>query len=401
MSTIAWLLPGLLEGSGGHRTILQHADYLQRQGHRCLLYVETHESFLARSLQKDIRRLFGYQFDEVHAGWRDLRAADMVFATVWYSAKVVRDLTIPCVKCYFVQDYEAQFNPVGDGYLMAENSYRYGLCPITIGRWLPALLERQFGVEAAYFDFCADLSHYRRLPDVARERAICFIFQPDKPRRCAQLGVEALGIVKHCMPEVKIYLYGSKLAGRVWFEHQHLGLLSLAECNRLYNRCSVGLCISSTNPSRIPFEMMAAGLPVVEVYRDNNLYDFPEEPMLLCEPTPESLAAGLIELLKSPDRAQAMGRAGQQFMAERPIEHGLEQFGATVDSLLEGKRQPRRAATVMYSRPPLIAPPRVETRSVRAVQSGPTPDGGRLARLPPLPRKAVRFVYYRLRRLLS
>jgi hypothetical protein len=398
MATIAWLIPGLIEGSGGHRTFLQHADYLRRQGHGCRIYVENVDVRSATWLRDEIRRLFGFDFDEVYPGWSNIQAADMVFATVWYSAKVVRDLPFPCIKAYFVQDLEAQFNPMGDGYLMAENSYRYGLRPITIGRWLPAMLARDFQVRASFFDFCADLNVYRPLPGVAREKSVCFIYQPDKPRRCPELGIEALGIVKHYMPEVKIYLYGAKMAGRIWFEHENLGLLKLDDCNRLYNRCAVGLCISSTNPSRIPFEMMAAGLPVVEVHRDNTLYDFPEGAMLLCEQTPESLAAGLMMVLSAPDRAEAMGRAGIDYMRGRPIDYGLEQFGTAVARLLRGEEQAGDAPERMYGRAAMKATGAEAALPAGANPGGQLPDRGRLAFLPLGLRKALRFVYYRLRR---
>jgi len=400
MTTIAWLIPSLLEGSGGHRTILQHADHLQRHGHRCILYMENaeHEQYSNGTFRKNIKRMFGYDFTDVRAGWSEIEPADMVFATAWYSATVVRALPFPCVKAYFVQDFEAQFNPMGDGYLMAENSYRYGLHSITIGRWLQALLEREFGAKSVFFDFCADLAVYRRLPRVAREKAVCFIYQPDKPRRCAELGLEALGIVKHHMPEVKIYLYGSKQTGRVWFEHENLGLMGLEDCNHLYNRCAAGLCISSTNPSRIPFEMMAAGLPVVEVYRDNTLYDFPEQAMLLCEQTPESLARGLMELLAEPEHRTAMGASSVDFMRKRPVEHGLEQFRSAVDCLLRGDTPPHQASTPMYTRPALVSE---VSEPIGVPLAEPLRDRGRLAVLPPLPRKIMRFFYHRLRRLLS
>jgi hypothetical protein len=399
MTSIAWLVPSLLEGSGGHRTILQHADYLQRCGYRCVLYVEDNGALSRSSVGRAVRQMFGFHFEDVRLGWSEVEPADMVFATIWYSARLVRDLPFDTIRCYFVQDFEAQFNPMGDAYLMAENSYRYGLHPITIGRWLTAMLERQFGVSASYFDFCADLDMYRRLPEVPREKAVCFIYQPEKFRRCPEIGIEALGILKHAMPDVKIYLYGSKSAGRVWFEHENLGLLSLEECNRLYNRCAVGLCISATNPSRIPFEMMAAGLPVVEVCRENTLYDFPEKAVLLCESTPESLARGLMERLTHLNEAEAAGEAGARFMGERPIRHGLEQFLGEVEALLAGGSLSKQTIEPMYRQTCLVA-------EVGGPSSGrgsgiPFSDRGRLAFLPPLLRRIVRFFYYGVRRLLS
>ena len=35
----AWVLPSLIEGSGGHRTILQNVQYLIRKGYECDVYV--------------------------------------------------------------------------------------------------------------------------------------------------------------------------------------------------------------------------------------------------------------------------------------------------------------------------------------------------------------------------
>lgn len=401
MATIAWLIPHLLEGSGGHRTILQHAAFLQRRGHHCVLYFEDNQYLSEKEARKDIVRLFGFEFDNVRLGWSNVRPADLVFATIWYSATIVRDLPFPCIKSYFVQDYEAWFNPIGDGFLMAENSYRYGLYPICIGRWLPTKLKNRFNAQGAHFDFCADLSIYRRLPDIPQERAVCFVFQPEKTRRCTQIGIEALGIVKHVMPEANIYLYGSTHSGHMWFDHTHLGLLRLEECNRLYNRCTVGLCLSTSNPSRIPFEMMAAGLPVVEMYRENNLYDFPQDAVLLCDPTPESLAEGLLRFLRNPLLARTMGQAGMNFMATRPSEKGFVQFLEVVEALLRGKDLPDATLEPMYQLPPVISDSYENGRSDGKGMPPQVPiDRGRLAFLPPGVRMVMRSGYRAIRRLV-
>ncbi|KVN96266.1 hypothetical protein WJ69_02850 [Burkholderia ubonensis] len=251
---------------------------------------------------------------------------------------------------------------------MAENSYRYGLAPVTIGRWLRHELDTCFNTASAHFDFCADTSIYRPLPNVQKELAICFICQPDKPRRGANLGIEALGIVKHVMPDVQIYLYGSRSRANVWFEHTNLGLLDLHECNALYNRSAVGFCISSSNPSRIPFEMMAAGLPVVELHRSNTLYDLPEDATLLCDQNPESLAEGLLSLLRDEARRTEMGRAATTFMADRPLESGMRQFLSAVQEI-EAKplREGFAAVAVepLYRTAPVVASPFLNSVSLK------------------------------------
>ena len=403
MAHIAWLVPSLIEGSGGHRTILQHADFLQSQGHRCTLYMENGSDLSSANLKKSIPRIFGFEFEDVRAGWNTIEPADMVFATIWYSARVVRDLAFPCIRCYFVQDYEALFHPMGSAHVMAENSYRYGLNPITIGRWLPARLADRFDVGAACFDFCADLDVYHPVESLRHDSySVCFIYQPEKPRRCAELGIEALGIVKHRSPQTKIILYGSKVAGKVWFAHENRGLLGLEQCNELYNRCSVGLCISTTNPSRIPFEMMAAGLPVVEVHGDNTVYDLPQDAVALCEPTPESLAKGILDVLSDAVRAASMGQAGTRFMRGRPLAHGLEQFGDVVQSLLDGKGLPSVRPEPLYRLAPIRSSLEALAKFEIPGHVAPLqPNSGRLGFLPRPLRSVARAGVRAIRRLKS
>ncbi|MCX8566595.1 MAG: Glycosyltransferase involved in cell wall bisynthesis [Glomeribacter sp. 1016415] len=360
MAKIAWLIPPLMEGSGGHRTILQHAFALEARGHECALYIEgTAPS--KKSAIKQIEVMFGYCFANAVYGWENIEPADLAMATMWYTAAIVRSLPFPCLKMYFVQDYEPYFYPMGDNYLMAESSYTYGLTPVTIGRWLSHELKKRFNIESYYFEFGADLSVYKPLPNIEKELAVCFIYQPGKPRRCARIGLEALSIVKHKMPEVKIYLYGSQEKGHIGFEHEHLGLLNLHDCNALYNRSAVGLCLSSSNPSRIPFEMMAAGLPLVEMWRENTLYDLPVEAVMLCLSTPEAIAEGILTLLQDEQQRIQMGKAAAAFMSERPLSIETNRFIEVTEIELRGKPSSNDTPERIYTKGPIVSGLRVGT----------------------------------------
>ena len=353
----AWVLPSLIEGSGGHRTILQNVQYLIRKGYECDVYVEDKgEVKNSEELRRQAETLFGKHDCRFILGYDIQGEYDIIFATAWFTAKVVRDCNSKAVKAYFIQDFEALFNPMGDGYILACNSYGYGLKPVTIGRWLSHKMQTEYRTPSRYFDFCADRRIYRPLPEAKKEHAICFVYQPDKPRRCSVLGIEALGIVKFLRPDVKIYLYGSNIKGNVWFEHENLGIIPLEKCNALYNKCEVGLCISSSNPSRIPFEMMAAGLPVVDLYMENNFYDMPNEGVRLAHTTPESIAQALIEILDHPEKAAEMSEAGKRYMEDKDLEHGFEQFYAAVSDMA-ARREPAEPAVYdrSYTRPAVSA----------------------------------------------
>lgn len=358
MKKAAWIIPSLLEGSGGHRTILQNASYLTSKHEFCCdIYIEDdgscrNDEELKQLVEKYFGVISGCHF---FLGFELRQTYDVIFATAWYTAKIVRDIPGNAEKIYFIQDFEALFNPMGDGYLLACNSYCYGLKPITIGRWLTHKMRTEFSAPSQFFDFCADKSVYRVLPGVQKENAICFVYQPDKPRRCSTIGIEALGIVKYLRPNVKIYLYGSKQKGNVWFEHTNLEIIPIEQCNELYNKCSVGLCISSSNPSRIPFEMMSAGLPVVELYMENNLYDVPEGGVSLAHYTPESIAEAIIRVLDSKESQQEMGQVGLEYMQDRDLIKGFEQFYEAVQNVINRTIPEVTTSGKLYTRPPVIA----------------------------------------------
>ena len=75
--------------------------------------------------------------------------------------------------------------------------------------------------------------------------------------------------------------------------HVHHGLLSEAELGDLYNSAMCGVALSATNPSRVPFEMVASGLPVVDLRTRTTSLDYQSLPITLAEPTPNGIADGI------------------------------------------------------------------------------------------------------------
>ena len=285
---IAWVMPHPGKGSGGHRTIIQNVNALIRAGYECDIFVEEDGVSTSEMVRQKINEWYEPCTAGVYVGFKFEKDYDLLFATGWQTIEFVKKLPAK-KKAYFIQDYEPWFFPMGDQYLITENSYKYGFLPVTIGKWLAHKMEQEFNTPAEYFDFGADLNVYKPLENVEKENAICYVYQPEKPRRCDYIGLKALKLVKAMRPEVKIYLYGSEQVTRpIDFECENLHIIPVEKCNELYNKCKVGICMSASNPSRIPFEMMAAGLPVVELYKENNLYDLPDEGVLLADTTPEA-----------------------------------------------------------------------------------------------------------------
>lgn len=350
---IAWFVPDFNECSGGHRTIFQNMNALIERGYACDLYVKPCEPKLPIEIYEKLTKWYGAFNGDVFNDYTLARTYDAVIATGWDTAKPVA-MTECNNKLYFIQDYEPWFFPMGQDYLGARESYRYGLRGISIGNWLPVKLDKEYGMKVLSFSFGADLSVYKKNNNVKKEDAICFIFQPGKPRRCTDLGLKALRIIQSLRPDIKIYLFGSDKLIPKSENVVHLGMLTTKECNNLYNKCKVGLCLSASNPSRIPFEMMASGLPVVDLYLDNNLYDFPTDGCLLAAPQPEALATAIIKLFDDEKLRKKMSIAGEKYMKKYDLSRGFKEFGESVDKLIGGKECKTIIRQKSYNRDPIM-----------------------------------------------
>jgi len=343
MATLDVLLPTPLQGSGGHRTIVVNAEYLAAEGHRVRLHVQKQRR--QRDPVGKTRQWFPVNRCEVLAGWPDrLPDSDAVMATAWFTAAPVAGLSTPGRRLYFVQDYEPLFHPAGDLSLAATASYELGLETLVIGNWLRQKLWVDHLATTAVVPFGADLQTYHPT-DIVRRRQVAAIYQADKPRRCPQLVRAALRMV--LAQGVPVITFGSAKSPDLGTGHRHLGIVSPAELASLYQQSAAGLCISASNPSRVPFEMMASGLPVVEAHLPNTLYDLPEGGALLARPDAPSLARALMSAVD----AEQGSWTGHQYMQGHP--HDLE--GHAFAAFVLGEQEPTAGGSrPRYTQPAVI-----------------------------------------------
>jgi glycosyltransferase involved in cell wall biosynthesis len=361
MLNIALLAPSPIRGSGGVARIYNFASALNENGYVADIYVSDSAGRSGRDLREDARRYYAVDSVHVVAGVKLEKKYDLIIATQWETARVVRDMPAT-TRAYFIQDFEACFNPVGDGTILAENSYLYGLKTITYGRWLALKLYSEFGNSSYYCNFSTDPTVFRLRQDMKnrlqKPPAICFIYQHDKPRRCPQLGIEALGIVKNLRPDVELYFVGSAESPSIWYDYTNMGLLSTEGLNEVYNRCHVGLCLSSSNPSCNAFDMMSAGLPSVDLYRENNLFDVPAGGVLLAHQTPESLAEAILTLISNPEKLVKMSDFGIAYMKSKSAKSEKKEFLSAIHDILSGKEHEFDVAEVLrhrYTAQPVVA----------------------------------------------
>jgi len=229
-----------------------------------VLFVYDGQGGDARQYESVIRTWWPKVRAEVRTVRNGLRGMDAYVATAWMTAHVLARHAegLSGERFYLVQDFEPYFYPRGSAYELAEDTYRFGFRPITVGHWLADELHARFGLESTVAEFGCDTATYR-VTNRDERPGVVFYAKPGTARRGYELGVLALERLNRARPEIEIHTFGVE-ARRLPFEatiHSHL---EPAKLNELYNRCGAGLALSFTNISLIPYELLAAGVvPVV------------------------------------------------------------------------------------------------------------------------------------------
>lgn len=339
---IATVIPSFRRGSGGHATIVQLLRQLRERGHEVTVWLEDCEGRHAREpaalTQASFEDFFAADGLGPQAGFEDWQGADVVLATGWQT--VARSLLLPGVaaRAYLVQDHEPDFYGASAEALWAAASYSSGLYCIAASAWLAELLRERYGASASHFDLACDHDVYR--PGGARrDDLVAFYARAVTPRRAVPLGLLALRELARRRPRVQIVLYGEGSALQPGFAHRNAGVLEAARLADLYREATVGMVLSLTNPSLVCLEMMACGLPCVELASDSMLASFGRDGALqLADPDPLALCDALEALLDDPVRREALGQAGQTLARERGWRQAADQVERSLRSLLAGER---------------------------------------------------------------
>jgi glycosyltransferase involved in cell wall biosynthesis len=345
--TVAWVVPVWSVGSGGHTTIFRLVRELEQRGHRCSIHLFDPERQQGRSgaqLREQIREHF---VDIEATVFRDLSSwsgADVAVATEWRTAFPVRDLPGCKAKVCLVQDHEPEFYATSSESIWAGDSYRMGFKYVAYTPWMADLLRERYGVDARYFECGTDLDVYDFAGEDGREPGVIAVYaRRETSRRAVELALAGIGTLFERRPGVRVVLFGSNFGVSTPFPCEDLGVQPPRELAALYRRASAGVVFSLTTHSLVAHEMMASGLPLVELEGDNvqSALGPSGEHVELAERTPDSIADALDRILDDRERASAMARRARRFVEERTwsragdqLEHALQEaMAASADAV--------------------------------------------------------------------
>ena len=267
----------------------------------------------------------------VFKGFENWYGADVVVATGWETAYPVMMLPLCRARAYLIHDHENEFFATSAHSLWAERTYSFDMFPIAGSEWLRDLIEERYGRRGTAFRFGVEHDVYRELAVERDRNTVIFYSRDSTPRRAVPLGLLALDELWRRRPDVRIVLFGDDEPTKTTFPHESLGVVSTAELARRYNQATVGLSLSLTNYSLIPQEMMACGLPCVDLAGGSPEVAFGRDgPVELAEPDPIALADAIEALLDDEQRWRRRSAAGLAFVADaswdvaaRQVEAGL------------------------------------------------------------------------------
>jgi glycosyltransferase involved in cell wall biosynthesis len=315
-NVINWVIPDFGIGSGGHLNIFRLIMMLEKNGFTNRIVIAGGSQFQsAEAARACIREHFSPVEAEVSLGAENLRPAAATIATSWTTAYAVRNFRTTKHKIYFVQDYEPFFYAHGSDYSFAEATYNFGFIGITAGGWLAQKLAAEHGMVTYDMGFSYDRHLYRQIERRSPERRRVFFYaRRVTQRRAFELGMLTLESVYRRLPNAEFILAGWDTIGyRLPFPHLSAGNVALEDLADLYSQCDVALVLSTTNLSLLPLELMACGCPVVSNNGPNVAWLLNDSNSIMCEPTPEALAEGVVAVLENKTLRKKLAKAGMAF----------------------------------------------------------------------------------------
>lgn len=315
-----WIVPDFRPGAGGHMVIFKMMYHLQERGHRHTLWImhpnqhkqpgevitTLHEHFFP--LNPDVKLLDRDSLTDLQG--------DALIATDRWTTYYARAAAGVRAKFYFVQDFEPVFYPLGAEYLLTENTYHFGFQFIASSPWLKKKLHELGQNEVTTIDYAYDPTRYFLDEKVRRhEKTIVFYSRGATPRRAVELGFLALSLLYRIRQDVRIIFFGDHPKPYLLdFPYEDRGILSHRELGELYREATLGLVFSATNISLIPKEMMACGLPVIDLERENTVSSLPEGCASLVRPDPHAIAERIHSLLDDAATRQALAERALSYV---------------------------------------------------------------------------------------
>ena len=330
---LAMAIPTFSRGSGGHNTLFQIFTRLEQRGHLCSAWLVDPYGYAASTwpavLREEIREYFAPFEGPVYKGFEQWQGADVAIATGWQTVHSLLRVGGCRARAYVVNDHEPEFYAASTEQALSEETYRYGMHCIAASPWLRDLLIDRYDTSAEAFQLGVEHDVYKPRPVERRRDTVIYYARYVTPRRAVPIGLMALAELKRRRPDVRVVLFGTGEVLDASFPYERLDILNPTQLSWLYSEATVGLCLSLTNFSLMPKEMLACGLPCVELAGVSAESIFGADgPLALAELDSNKIADRIEGLLDNRSEWERRSREGIDFVASHTWDHATDEVEA-------------------------------------------------------------------------
>jgi len=298
---IIWIVPPIAKGGGGATTISRFIKYFALKGIPQEVQVTSMHVVDLKS-QESCWRDLGIMKNIPIKLFKHSKTNEIVIVTAWQTYTKGISISARNRRILFLQDDEAGFEPVSDlGNLLQVTIKNFDYA-ITAGDWLKKTVAREIN-SVCHFEFGVDSIYFS--PFNFRHRHLIAFHQPDKPRRMGGLMAAFLREFHESNPSWDISTVGSNIVDNSLSFVNQRGVLDPVDLASLYRSGNIGVILSATNASLVPYEMASTGLHVVTNTGANSewLGHFPQ--LNYCDANLNSLSNTTNKLLNKAQQQSA------------------------------------------------------------------------------------------------
>ncbi|MDE6059139.1 MAG: glycosyltransferase family 1 protein [Clostridia bacterium] len=308
VKSIVFVIPPISKGAGGHTSILRIGTYLSSHGYDVVYAVDSTDFEEPQQIEQAKGCLSNYLGEIKSYKSIENNHYDIVIATDVMSVYYAQRLS--GYKIIFVQDYEPLFFATGDYSYIAKQVYKMGFHLISLGEWNKQMIlkhvDDSLSIDTIQFPY--EKSEYTYLKrdysqlKTQKKLSLCAYLR-NTPRRmpglCQLISKSLTEKFANDGIELSVFYYGET---SLKYEYgKNLGKLNKKQLNQLYRDCDFGLVASGTNISLVPYEMMATGLPIIELKDGSFPYFFDDSDAFLFDLNYDSLYNEIKRAIANPE----------------------------------------------------------------------------------------------------
>jgi hypothetical protein len=323
---VNFVLP-TLNPSGGVKVVREYCQWLNDEGHDCLIYYP-----MTEKLKHCFSKNYNDEYTVPYIRPGGIRDADITIATAWNTAKIVLDLPPICgKKAYFIQHYERLWD------YRADYTYDYPLHQIVVSHWLYQILHLFHNTQPYIVENGIRLPSGVYKDSTKRPLTILMPYR-DEEWKGTRFGLKAFEGIREKHPECAFQVYGWDIGDDVpdWVaKYENLPDASVHE---LMYRADIFLNPTTIEGFGLPsLEAMARMCAVVTTnvgavpeYTDHGFYAF------LAEPYDVTRMVSCVNMLIEDDRLRlAMQKLGYEASKNWSFDKSAKRFEQCLISLVQ------------------------------------------------------------------